>query len=58
MWQTVMVKILGLILSQVTPEFRQLLCDGIDKLDKMAAKTKNKFDDLAVDILKALVACD
>lgn len=46
---------LPLIVSNLTPVFRQELINLVNKLDEIAKKSANPFDDIAVNILKHIL---
>lgn len=51
-------QILMLVLSEATPEVRELLCKSIAKLAETAKTTTNPWDDLLALFLKGIMSCD
>ena len=47
----ILINVLPLIVSNITPAIRQELIVFVKKLKELAAKTTNPFDDVLVDIL-------
>ncbi|MQY77575.1 MAG: hypothetical protein GH151_00020 [Bacteroidetes bacterium] len=50
------MSILQIILTAISPELRDFVIECVHKLSAMAEKTPNPVDDIAVDILKILLA--
>lgn len=48
------VKILSILITNISPELKQSIKDGLDKLEAKAKTTVNPFDDLAVSLLRAI----
>ena len=49
------VKILPLLLVNVTPDLRGVLVSFLDKLEQTAKQTKSPFDDILVSVLRAVL---
>jgi hypothetical protein len=54
-WVNLAAKIVGAILSLVTPEIKQLLADLLNNLYKKAVATPNPWDDKLVELLAEIV---
>ncbi len=54
----ILAKLLPLILTVMSPEIKKAIIEFVNKLDEMAKKTPNKWDDIAVDILKSVINTD
>lgn len=52
---SLLVLAFGTILDKVSPEIREYLIELLEKLEKRADATPNKFDDKLVDALKAIL---
>ena len=50
-----MLKLIMTILPLISPTLKQELDDAITALEKKAKMTENKWDDVAVDLLKTLI---
>ena len=48
------VKILKVLISNISPDIKKLIQESIDKLDAKAKTTRNPFDDLLALVLKAI----
>ena len=48
-------KILSVLITSISPELKEGIREGLDRLDEKAKATKNKFDDLLVLLLKAVI---
>jgi len=49
------MRFLLLLLSKVTPDFRQLLVGMLDQLAEKAKSTANPYDDIAVAVLRKVL---
>lgn len=47
------VKILSILITNISPELKQSIKDSLDKLEAKAKTTVNPFDDLIVSLLRA-----
>jgi len=52
---TILISVLGAILSVVSPEIRKALVDFVKKLEAKAKETPNPADDMLVDFLKHIL---
>lgn len=50
--RTRLLTLLLSVISLISPEFRKLLVEYVDKLEKHAKETPSPFDDIAVRVLK------
>ncbi len=50
------MSIIQIILTAISPELRDIIVQFVHDLSAMAKKTPNPVDDIAVDILKILLA--
>lgn len=48
-------KLIGLVVPVVTPALRDMLTESLNKLEEAAKKTPNPWDDVLVDMLKAIM---
>lgn len=46
----------NMLVSEISPALRDIIIGTVETLDTKAKKTDNPFDDLVVDIIKALFA--
>lgn len=53
---SLLVKVLALIISMITPELKDFLKKTIDELAEKAKATSNPFDDVLVQFLRLLVS--
>lgn len=51
-----LVRLLPMILSVVSPEIKQALVEFLDLMEERAKKTANPWDDMLVALLKRLVS--
>lgn len=51
-------KLIQVVLNNVSGDLRKAVKEGIQKLEVVAKKTPNPFDDFAVSILKVIVGID
>lgn len=51
----VVTKLVEKIIKEATPEVRKSVISAIQRLEKKASATPNEFDNLLVNVLKALV---
>lgn len=47
-------KLISLVIPVVTPALRDMLAEFLGKLEESAKKTPNPYDDILVDMLKAI----
>lgn len=47
-------KLISLVIPVVTPALRDMLKELLNKLEESAKKTPNPYDDILVDMLKAI----
>lgn len=52
------MRFLLILLEKITPDLREILVDAISKLETMAKKTPNVYDDIFVFFLKKILAID
>ena len=50
-----LIPTLGVVVSAISPAVREAVEAGVAKIEEAAKKTTNKIDDLAVDLLKAIL---
>ena len=50
-----LIPTLGVVVKSISPAVREAVEEGISKIEEAAAKTTNKIDDLAVELLKAVL---
>jgi len=55
MWKKLAIIILREIFRQISPKIRTVLAEQISEVETYIKQTPNKFDDLALEILKALL---
>ena len=48
------IKVISSLIKNISPDVKEFILDNINKLDEKAQTTKNPFDDLLVDFLKAI----
>jgi len=48
-------KLLPLLITNVTPEFRKSLVSGLDTLEEKAKLTKSPWDDLAISFIRSII---
>ena len=56
--EKILLMILRAVLKAVTPQIRGIVVEFIAKLEEMASKTPNEWDDVFVGVLKALLAVE
>lgn len=53
----ILIQLLKLILSAISPELRKWICEAMEDLEKKAATTPNPVDDILVAVLRKLLGC-
>ena len=56
--KAVLIKLLIQIVELVTPDIREVICESLLDLKKKVKKSANPWDDIAVDLLLTVMACD
>ena len=55
---SLLIKMLPAILDNISGDLRSLITQFIQNAEERASKTKNKFDDLLVDLVKIILGID
>ena len=55
MWEKILLKLLPLLITVLTPSLKEALCAFIDEFEKKAKATANPWDDFTATILKELL---
>jgi hypothetical protein len=55
MFRNMILKALGTIIDQATPEIRQDVTNVLDSVEEKAKATPNPFDDLLIDLLRGVI---
>jgi len=50
-----LLKLLPLIISTVSPTIKDMICSFIENLEAKAKETPNPWDNIAADLLRALI---
>ncbi len=50
-----LIKILSILITNISPELKEQISETIKKLEAKAKATVNPFDDLVVELLKAIL---
>ena len=48
-------KLLPLLITNVSPEFRKSIAEGLDRLELNAKESVNPWDDLAISFLRSII---
>ncbi len=50
----IFLRVLPTLIENISPALREIIVNYIKELEKAAQKSDNRFDDLLVDLLKAI----
>ena len=57
MFKSLLLNMIPLMISQVTPEIKSTMKDFIIQLKSKTRQTPNPYDDMLVDLLEELIDC-
>lgn len=55
MWEKILIKLLPLLITVLTPSLKEVVCVFVDEFEKKAKETANPWDDFAASILRELL---
>jgi hypothetical protein len=55
MLQEIVLKVVSNVIDKATPAIRQDIVNLVDSIDEKAKQTPNPFDDVLVDLLRAIL---
>jgi len=55
MLQAIVLKVVSNVIDKATPAIRQDIVNLVDSIDEKAKQTPNPFDDVLVDLLRAIL---
>lgn len=53
----ILAKLAQQVIQQVSPELKKLICESINTWEAKAKETPSPWDDIVVELLKALFSC-
>ena len=52
-----LLRIIALVIPQVSPQIRDGLCSLLNELEAKAKETKNPWDDILIGLVKTILDC-